>query len=70
MLTEYRKPWALFKLLEYLFSLCFDLKILCIRMIKSKRIRCAGNVARKGEKRNAYGMLVGNSERKRPLGRP
>jgi hypothetical protein len=37
-----------------------------IRMIKSRRIRWARHVARMGEKRNAYRILVG----KRPLGRP
>jgi hypothetical protein len=39
-------------------------------MIKSRRMRCAGNVARMGEKRNAYRILVGKPEGKRPLGRP
>jgi hypothetical protein len=37
---------------------------------KSRRIRWAGQVARMGEKRNAYGILVGMPEGKRPLGRP
>jgi hypothetical protein len=41
-----------------------------IRMIKSKRMRWAGHVARMGETRNAYRILVGKSEGKRPLGRP
>jgi hypothetical protein len=41
-----------------------------IRMIKSRRMRLAGYVARIGEKRNAYRILVGNLEGKRPLGRP
>jgi hypothetical protein len=41
-----------------------------IRMIKSRRMRWAGYVARMGEKRNAYRILVGKSEGKRPLGRP
>jgi hypothetical protein len=41
-----------------------------IRMIKSRRMRWAGYVARMGEKRNAYRILVGNPEGKRPLGRP
>jgi PAS domain-containing protein len=41
-----------------------------IRMIKSKRMRWAGHVARMGEKRNAYRFLVGKPEGKRPLGRP
>jgi hypothetical protein len=41
-----------------------------IRMIKSRRMRWAGYVARMGEKRNAYRTLVGKSEGKRPLERP
>jgi hypothetical protein len=41
-----------------------------IRMIKSRRMRLAGHVARMREKRNAYRILVGKSEGKRPLGRP
>jgi hypothetical protein len=38
-----------------------------IRIIKSWRMRWAGHVARMGEKRNAYRLLVGNPEGKRPL---
>jgi hypothetical protein len=41
-----------------------------IRKIKSRRRRWAGHLARIGEKRNAYRLLVGNPERKSPLGRP
>jgi hypothetical protein len=41
-----------------------------IRMIKSRRMRWIGHVARMGEKRNAYRILAGNPEGKRPLGRP
>jgi hypothetical protein len=41
-----------------------------IRIIKSRRMRWAGHVARIGEKRNAYRLLVGKPEGKRPLGRP
>jgi hypothetical protein len=41
-----------------------------IRMIKSRRMRWAGHVARMGEPRNAYRILVGKPEGKRPLGRP
>jgi hypothetical protein len=33
-------------------------------------MRWAGHVARRGEKRNAYRLLVGKPEGKRPLGRP
>jgi hypothetical protein len=40
-----------------------------IRMIKS-RMAWAGHVARMEEKRNAYRILVGKPERKRPLGKP
>jgi hypothetical protein len=39
-------------------------------MVKSRRMRWAGHVARMGEKRNAYRILVGKPEGKRPLGRP
>ncbi|KAJ4439483.1 hypothetical protein ANN_07607, partial [Periplaneta americana] len=41
-----------------------------IRNIKSRRLRWAGHVARMGEPRNAYRVLVGRPEGKRPLGRP
>ncbi|KAJ4447908.1 hypothetical protein ANN_09917 [Periplaneta americana] len=41
-----------------------------IRNIKSRRLRWAGHVARMGESRNAYRVLVGRPEGKRPLGRP
>jgi hypothetical protein len=39
-------------------------------MIKSRRMLWAGHVARMGEKRNAYRILVGKPERNKPLGRP
>jgi hypothetical protein len=41
-----------------------------IRIINSRRMRWAGHVARMGEKRNAYRILVGKTAGKRPLGRP
>jgi hypothetical protein len=41
-----------------------------IRMIKSRRLRWAGNVARMGEKTNPYRLLVVKPEGKRPLGGP
>jgi hypothetical protein len=41
-----------------------------IRVIKSRRMRWTGHVARMGEKRNAYRLLVGRPEGKRPLERP
>jgi hypothetical protein len=41
-----------------------------IRMIKLRRMRWAGHVARMGETRHEYRILVGKPEGKRPLGRP
>jgi hypothetical protein len=41
-----------------------------IRIIKSRRMRWAGHVARMGEKRNMHRLLVGKPEGKRPLGKP
>ena len=41
-----------------------------VRVIKSRRMRWAGNVARMGEERGVYRVLVGKPEGKRPLGRP
>jgi hypothetical protein len=41
-----------------------------IRIIKSRRMRWAGHVARMGEKRNSYRLLVGKPEGKIPQGRP
>jgi hypothetical protein len=41
-----------------------------VRVIKVMRMRWAGNVARMGEVRGAYNILVGRSEGRRPLGRP
>jgi hypothetical protein len=38
-------------------------------MIKSRRMRWAGHVARMGEKRNAYRIFVGKPGGKTPLGR-
>jgi hypothetical protein len=41
-----------------------------IRQIKLERMRWAGHVARMGEERNVYKVLMGKPEGKRPLGRP
>jgi hypothetical protein len=41
-----------------------------IRMVKSSRMKWTGHVAQMGEKRNAYGILVGKPEEKRSLGKP
>jgi hypothetical protein len=49
---------------EELHNLYSSASIITRRMIKSKRMRWTGHVARMGEKRNAYRILVGKSEGK------
>jgi hypothetical protein len=39
-------------------------------MITSRRMRWAGHVARMGDMRNAYTILIGKPEGKRPVGKP
>jgi len=41
-----------------------------VRVIKSRKMRWAGHVARIGERRGVFRVLVGNPKGKRPLGRP
>jgi hypothetical protein len=41
-----------------------------VRVVKSRRMRWAGHVARMGEGRGVHRVLVGKSEGKRPFGRP
>jgi hypothetical protein len=41
-----------------------------VRVIKSRKMRWSGHVACMGEMRNAYNILVGKHEMKKPLGRP
>ena len=41
-----------------------------VRVIKSRRMRWAGHVARMGEERGVYRVLVGKPEGRRPLGIP
>jgi hypothetical protein len=41
-----------------------------VRVIKARRMRWAGHVARMGEVKGAYNILVGRPEGRRPLGRP
>jgi len=41
-----------------------------VRVVKSRRMRWAGHVARMGEDRVVHRVLVGKPEGKRPLGRP
>jgi len=50
----------------------YDLKSspIIVRVIKSRRMRWAGHVARMGERRGVYRVLVGKPDGKRPMGRP
>jgi hypothetical protein len=41
-----------------------------VRVIKSRRMRWAGHLARMGKGKFVYRVLVGKPEGKRPLGRP
>jgi hypothetical protein len=41
-----------------------------ITIMKSSRMKWAGHVARMGEKRNAYRLLVGKPEEERPVEKP
>ena len=41
-----------------------------VRVIKSRRMRWVGHVARMGDERLVYRVLVGKPEGRRPLGRP
>jgi hypothetical protein len=52
---------------DELHSLYSSLNI--VRLIKSRRMKWAGHVARLGEGRGVYRVLVGRPEGKRPLGR-
>jgi hypothetical protein len=56
---------------QYIIKSLYDLYSLLniFRVIKSRKMRCAGHVARTMESRGVYRVLVGKSEEKRPLGR-
>jgi hypothetical protein len=41
-----------------------------VRVVKSRRMRWAGHVARMGKERGVHRVLVGKPEEKRPLGGP
>ena len=51
--------------LRYLYSLPN-----IVQVVKSRRMRWAGHVARMGEERGVHRVLVGKPKGKRPLGRP
>ena len=48
--------------------MCIESNI--VRVVKSRRMRWAGHVARMGEDRGVHRVLVRNPEGKSPLGRP
>ena len=41
-----------------------------MQVVKSRKMRCAGHVARMGEERGVYRFWVGKREGKMPMGRP
>jgi len=41
-----------------------------VRVIRARRLRWTGHVARMGEGRSVYRVLIGKPECKRPLGKP
>ena len=64
--NEVTREWR--KLHNELNDLYSSLNI--VRVIKSRRLRWMGHVARMGERRSIYMVLVGKLEGKRPLGSP
>ena len=56
----------------YINGMCYsvDSSPNIVRVVKSRRMRWAGHVARMDEERGVYGVLVGKPEGRRPLGRP
>jgi hypothetical protein len=54
---------------EELHNVYYSPNIITSRIIKPRRRRWAGHLARKKENRNAYKILVGEPEAKRPLGK-
>jgi hypothetical protein len=63
LMGGWRKPY-----IQELHNLYFSSNV--VRVIKSRRMRWAGHVARMGEIKNARRILVGKSEGKRLLRRP
>ena len=65
-MDEVREEWRRLHNIE-LYYLYFSPNI--IRVIKSRRLKWSGNVARMRESRGAYSVSVGNLEERRPLAR-
>ena len=65
----YKRVDILLKLSKQLVSDLYSLPNI-MRVVKSRRMRWTGHVARMGEGRGVHRVLVGKHEGKRPLGRP
>ena len=65
--TKYQKEWRRLHNKE-LYHLYSSPNI--IRVINSRRLKWTGHVARIGESRDAYRVLIGKPEGRRPLGSP
>ena len=58
------------KHIGYIFKFHLSSMSVLVRVVKSRRMRWAGHVARTWEERGVHRVLVGKPEGKRPLGRP
>ena len=78
---SYTTNWGIFRYNSRYIILNYAIEILpvcnninespnTVRVIKSRRLRWAGNIARKEEGRSAFKILAGKPTGKRPLGRP
>jgi hypothetical protein len=70
MRPEFWIPKAINTHSEYVLFLFLYSSPNIVRVIKSRRMRWAGHVARMGRGRGVYKVLVGKPEVRRPLGRP
>jgi hypothetical protein len=72
--VTFQKIDYLFKIKRYRFCNISDYVILfamyLIMLSESRRLRWTGRIARVGERRGEYRVLVGKHEGRRPLGRP
>ena len=71
-MSRWRKKWEyrefqLAALCSKLWGRSCNRKLTIIRVIKSRRMRWVGHVARMGKRRGVYRVLVGKPERKKPL---
>jgi hypothetical protein len=48
----------------------YEISIFLPPLRYSRRMRLAGHIGRMGQMKNAYKILIGKPEEKRPLGRP